>query len=119
MYQVITTKQFEKDIKAYRKKFRNVAEDVNKVVETIKEGNLVGDTIPNLKMLDDNENVINVKKVRVSNTDTKSGKSNGYRLIYYAEKSNGLVFLLTIYYKKEKSNISNKEIQQLILKYCC
>ena len=69
-------------------------------------------------MLDDNENTIYVKKARVANTDTHSGQSNGYRLIYYAEKSNGIIYLLTIYYKKEKSNISNKEIQKLILKYC-
>ena len=119
MYQVLATRQFDKDIKIYKKKFKNIEEDVNKVVEQIKAGNLVGDSIPNLKMLDNNENVINVKKARVANTDTHSGKSNGYRLIYYAEKSNGTIYLLTIYYKKEKSNITNKEIQQLILKYCC
>jgi len=39
-------------------------------------------------------------------------------MIYYAEKSDGTIYLLTIYYKKEKANITNKEIQELILKYC-
>lgn len=64
----------------------------------------------------DNEN--NVVKVRITNSDTHSGKSNGYRLIYYAVKTDGTIYLLTIYYKKDKENISNKEIQELILKYC-
>ena len=64
----------------------------------------------------DNEN--NVVKVRIANSDTHSGKSNGYRLIYYAVKTDGTIYLLTIYYKKDKENIPNKEIQELILKYC-
>ena len=115
MYSIIATKQFDKDIKTYKRKFKNVQEDVNEIVKELKEGNLVGDIVPNIKMKDDNNNVI---KVRVANSDAHVGKSNGYRLIYYAEKSNGTVYLLTIYYKKEKNNISNKEIQELILKYC-
>lgn len=66
-------------------------------------------------MKDNNNNVV---KVRIANSDSKSGKSNGYRLIYYAEKSDGTIYLLTLYYKKDKENITNKEIQELILKYC-
>lgn len=114
-YNIVPTKQFEKDIKQYRKKFKNVADDVNEVVEELEKGNLIGDIIPNLEMKDNNNNVV---KVRIANSNTKSGKSNGYRLIYYAEKSDGTIYLLTIYYKKEKANITNKEIQELILKYC-
>lgn len=64
----------------------------------------------------DNQN--NILKVRVANSDTKSGTSNGYRLIYYVVKTDGTIYLLTIYYKKDKENITNKEIQELILKYC-
>lgn len=114
-FNILTTKKFNKDIKTYHKKFKNIGEDVNEIVEELKKGNLVGDVISDLKMKDDDNNVI---KVRVANSDTHSGKSNGYRLIYYAEKSNGTIYLLTIYYKKEKEDISNKEIQELIIKYC-
>lgn len=114
-FKIVTTKKFDKDIKTYQKKFRNIEEDVKVIVEELKAGNLIGDVLTDLKMKDDNNNVI---KVRVANSDTKVGKSNGYRLIYYAEKSDGTIYLLTIYYKKEKANISNKEIQELILKYC-
>lgn len=76
---------------------------------------MVGDVVPNLEMKDNENNVV---KVRIANSDTHSGKSNGYRLIYYAVKTDGTIYLLTIYYKKDKENISNKEIQELILKYC-
>lgn len=114
-YNVVTTKRFEKDIKHYHKKFRNVAFDVNEIVEKLKSGNLIGDVIPNIEMADNNNVAI---KVRVANSDTKSGTQNGYRLIYYAIKEDGTIVLLTLYYKKEKENITNKEIQELILKYC-
>lgn len=115
MYKIIATRKFDKDIKSYQRKFKNVGEDVKEIIDELKEGHLIGNAISNLKMKDDSGNVI---KVRVANSDTHSGKSNGYRLIYYAEKSDGTIYLLTIYYKKEKANISNKEIQELILKYC-
>lgn len=114
-YEIIATPKFEKDIKHYKKKFRSVADDVDDVVEELEKGNLQGDIIPNLEMKDNENNIV---KVRIANSDTKSGKSNGYRLIYYAEKSDGTIYLLTLYYKKEKGNITNKEIQELILKYC-
>lgn len=114
-YNIVPTRQFEKDIKQYRKKFRDVADDVNEIVEELEKGNLIGDVIPNLEMKDNNNNVV---KVRIANSNTNSGKLNGYRLIYYAEKSDGTIYLLTIYYKKEKANITNKEIQELILRYC-
>lgn len=66
--------------------------------------------------LKDNNNV--AIKIRVASLSRKIGKSGGYRLICYAEKADGNIYLLTIYSKNEKENISNKEILELILKYC-
>lgn len=114
-YNIVPTKRFEKDIKQYAKRFKSVADDVDEIVKELEKGNLLGDVIPNLEMKDNDNNVV---KVRIANSDTHAGKSNGYRLIYYAEKSDGTIYLLTMYYKKDKDNISNKEIQELILKYC-
>lgn len=45
-------------------------------------------------------------------------KEVGYRLIYYAEKSNGTIYLLTVYCKRDKENITNKEIQKIIIEEC-
>ena len=67
--------------------------------------------------LNDNNNKI--IKVRMANSDTKKGKSNGYRMLYYAIKENSIVYLLSIYYKKEDGKIpTNEEIIQLVKKYC-
>ena len=112
-FDVIPTEQFEKDVQYYKKKkkYRNIMEDVDEVVKELSNGNLLGDLIPGLVF--DNDETI---KVRIANSDTNVGKSNGYRLIYYVIKND---YLLTIYYKKEDNNVpTNSEIEQLVKEYC-
>lgn len=41
-YNIVPTRQFERDIKQYKKKFKNVADDVNGIVEELEKGNLIG-----------------------------------------------------------------------------
>lgn len=116
IFEVIPTEQFEKDIEYYykKKKFKHVVDDVAEVVAELEQGNLVGDPIPGL--IFDNDVTI---KVRIANSDTKVGKSNGYRMIYYVVKSDSEIYLLTLYYKKEDNNIpSNDEIKDLVKEYC-
>lgn len=85
------------------------------VIEKLEQGNFVGDKIPNLKI----EANGHAYKVRAANTDMKVGKSNGYRIIYYVIMDNKVVYLLTIYSKKDDDKVlSNKEIVELIAKYC-
>lgn len=66
--------------------------------------------------LKDNNNI--AIKIRVASLSRKIGKSGAYRLICYAEKEDGKIYLLTIYSKNERENITNKEILELIMKYC-
>lgn len=69
-----------------------------------------------LHINDKNNKII---KVRIANTDTRMGKSNGYRMIYYAIKEDESAYLLSIYYKKDdKRVLSNDEIVELVNKYC-
>lgn len=115
-YKVIPTNKFKEDIRYYvkKKKFSHIIEDVDDIIKKLENGNLIGDVIPGL-VFDDNVTV----KVRMANTDTKVGKSNGYRIIYYAINSVCEIYLLTIYYKKEDKSIpSNKEIELLVKEYC-
>lgn len=60
-----------------------------------------------------------VVKVRVANTDTKMGKANGYRMIYYAIKEDLTIYLLSIYYKKDdKRVLTDNEIITLVKENC-
>ena len=116
-YEVIPTPKFEEDLDYYerKRKFKHIEDDVNGEVEKIEEGTLVGDAMYDVH-LNDGEDVY---KVRAVNTDTKKGKRNGYRIIYYAIKNEKVVYLLTVYYKKDDKRIPSKvEITRLIKKYC-
>lgn len=60
-----------------------------------------------------------VVKVRVANTDTKMGKSNGYRMIYYAIREDLTIYLLSIYYKKDDNRVlTDDEIIKLVKENC-
>ncbi|MDD5935548.1 MAG: hypothetical protein PUC65_08335 [Clostridiales bacterium] len=116
-YVVIPTPRFESDVDFYerKRKYRNITEDIKSIVEDLEKGNLIGNPIPELTIEDDNHTY----KVRVANSDANQGKSNGYRLIYYAVKDDREIFLLTIYSKKDDNRIpSNEEIAEIVKEYC-
>ncbi len=51
-------------------------------------------------------------KVRVARTG--GGKSGGFRTVHYYKRGNGPVFLLTLFAKNEKSNLSVRETDYLV-----
>lgn len=114
-YDVIVTNRFKRDAKKYEKKYKHIKDDLQEVINEIKNGSLKGDVVPNIRMVDNENNVI---KVRVANSDIPCGDRGGYRLIYYAERSDKRIYLLTVYCKRDIENISNKEIQKIVLEEC-
>lgn len=116
-FEIITAKQFEDDVEYYirKKKYKKIIDDIEAVTSELEKGNLIGDSIPELSINYDNH----AAKVKAANSDTKAGKSNDYRIIYYVVKGEKEIYLLTIYYKKEDNNIPpNKEIEVLVKEYC-
>nr|WP_312579591.1 hypothetical protein [Sedimentibacter sp.] len=114
-YTIIPTDIFKKDVKYYlkKKKYTNILKDIEEVICELETGNLIGDLVDSINC--DGE----AYKIRVANSNTKSGKSNGYRIIYYAIKNDLEIYLLTIYYKKDDIRVlDKKEISDIINKYC-
>lgn len=114
MYSIIPTERFSEDVEYYvkKKKYRHIADDIKSVTDELQKGNLIGDDIPGLKLPDDNH----AYKVRAVNSDTKGGKSNGYRVIYYVIKDDMEIYLITIYYKKDADRIpTSKDLTDWIL----
>lgn len=117
MYTDIPTEQFEKDVKYYIKKkgFTHIASDIKAITDELEKGNLIGTEILGLKIPIDGHTF----KVRSTNTDTRAGQSNGYRIIYYAVRDDKEVYSLMIYYKKDNSRVpTNQEIIELVETYC-
>ncbi|WP_206459465.1 hypothetical protein [Anaerovorax sp. IOR16] len=112
-YEIVITKKFKNDIKFYKKKFAHIEDDLDFIIEKLEQGEFIGTP---LEDVDANNKTY---KVRIANSDTKMGKSNGYRLVYYAVTDNLEIYLLTVYYKKDDKNIpSNNEIKRIIEQYC-
>ncbi len=114
-YQVIPTPKFLEDVDFYKRKKRytKIDDDVSRIVTELESGNLLGDEITNLRL----PNYESIYKVRLANTSANFGKSNGFRLIYYVVKNDTEIYLLTIYSKKDKENITNREILDIINSY--
>lgn len=114
-YIVTPTRRFEKDVDFYYRKkgYRKIEEDITEITNKLEQGHLLGNPIEDLNLSFNN----NIYKVRAVNSSAKVGKSNGFRIIYYVVKDDEEIFLLTIYSKKDKENISNKDILKLIKQY--
>lgn len=113
IYEVRFTNKFNEDIKYYikKKRFLNIKKDIGPIIEDLESGILHGVVISDLKLSGKDS----VYKVRVANSNTNMGKSNGYRMIYYLQEEFKVIFVMSIYYKKDDGNVlTDKEIVSLI-----
>ena len=99
MIEIIAGKKFQEDVFYYfkKKRYTMIRHDITPVICALEQGNKLDNL--NLSCGD-------VYKVRIANSSTKEGKSNGFRLLYYAVLDNK-VYLLTIYSKKDDVRIPN------------
>ena len=103
-YEVIATPRFGRDIKKLVKKYLSLKKEYAQLVNELAEdpqlyGTPLGD---------------NCYKIRISIASKGKGKSGGARVITHIVVKEKTVFLLTIYDKSEKENITDKELQELL-----
>jgi mRNA-degrading endonuclease RelE of RelBE toxin-antitoxin system len=106
--QLTFTALFKRRLKGLAKRYRQIHQDIQPVLDQLLLGNLIGDQISGTKYT--------VYKVRAGNSDTQAGKSGGYRLIYQLE-SPSIIILHLIYSKTDQATIAADEIQDLIENY--
>jgi len=97
--------RFKKDLKTLAKRYRSIRKDLQPFITELQAGETPGDQIQGLQYT--------VFKVRLKNSDTKKGKSGGYRAIYYLRTQTGIT-LITIYSKSDQVDISNQLITETI-----
>ena len=94
---------FRKDFKILSKKYKKLKDDVRKVILELKENPKAGISLR-----------YNCYKIRMANSSTKSGKSGGFRVIYYFIDEQNNLYLMNIYSKTQKENISETELLELL-----
>jgi len=97
MHTIAETEQFKKRVKAIGVTEVEVESIISKLAEDPGIGTSLGGGL---------------YKARVARTG--GGKSGGYRVIYFYRLKDMPLFLLTLFAKNEKANISAKEKQNLI-----
>ena len=102
-YNVLPTSKFSKEIKRLIKKYPSLKLEFANLILLLSENPTIGTSLGE-----------NCYKIRIAIASKNKGKSGGARIITYLILKDNSVFLLTIYYKAEKQNVSEKELKEMI-----
>jgi len=102
-YEVRISEHFKKEVKRLIKRYRSLANELDKLINSLSVHPIQGVPIGN-----------NIYKIRLAIDSKRVGKSGGARVIALVEVTDTIVVLLSIYNKGEKDDISDKELQKLI-----
>jgi len=102
--QIVEKILYKKSFKKLSKHYKNINNDVDNFLDSINSKDDLGIEIKS-----------NIFKVRIKNSDKNKGKSAGYRLISYLTIVEDQLQLLYIYDKSKIENLTENEIDKLII----
>lgn len=102
-YSVKSIEVFEKQAKRLSKKYTSLKNELLELVKELKENPVQGTPIGK-----------NCFKVRIAIASKNKGKSGGARVITHFMITEASVYLISIYDKSEKENLSNAELEELL-----
>lgn len=102
-YDIEVTTYFAKQIKRLAKKFPSLKLEFQQLIISLKTNPTQGNNIGK-----------NCFKIRLSIASKNKGKSGGARIITYVQVIESKIYLLSIYDKSEQSNITQKELEELL-----
>ncbi|MEO8148951.1 MAG: type II toxin-antitoxin system RelE/ParE family toxin [Bacteroidia bacterium] len=102
-YKVKSIPKFEKELKRLVKKYPSLKKEFINLVQSLKSEPGQGDSLGN-----------HCFKIRIAIASKGKGKSGGGRVITCLQIIESTVYLLTIFDKSEKENISDKELGELL-----
>lgn len=102
-YKIKTIPSFDKALKRLVKKYPSLKDEYTTLIDSLEASPKLGTPLGN-----------NCFKIRLSIASKGKGKSGGARLITHVLIEGRTVYLLDIYDKSELSNITDKELQQLL-----
>lgn len=102
-YKVLSIVVFEKQAKRLIKKYPSLKSELFELIQGLKENPEQGTAIGK-----------SCYKIRISIASKGKGKSGGARIITNFVVTNHTVYMLSIYDKADKENITNKELEDLL-----
>jgi mRNA-degrading endonuclease RelE of RelBE toxin-antitoxin system len=102
-FKVLLTPPFERQSKRLVKKHPSLKKEIASLINTLEFEPMQGAPIGQ-----------HCYKIRLSIASKAKGKSGGARVITYVLITESVVYLLSIYDKSEREDISNAELKQLL-----
>ena len=101
---IVEKRLYTKSLKKLSKHYKNIKKDVDSFLDNITSKQDLGIELKS-----------NVYKTRIANSDKNKGKSAGYRLISYLAIVENELQLLYIYDKSSLVNLTERELDKIIL----
>ncbi|MDI7226841.1 type II toxin-antitoxin system RelE/ParE family toxin [Leptospira santarosai] len=101
--EIVYTDHFSREFKDLSKKYRSIKEDLKTLVTSLEQNPVQG--VPLGK---------DCYKIRLAISSKGKGKSGGARIITYLYLVKNKMYLLSIFDKSEKENISDKDREALL-----
>ena len=102
-YNIIAVPTFRKELKKLAKKYPSLKTDLATFFETLEQNPEQGTFLGK-----------DCYKIRLSITSKGKGKSAGARIITHIVVTEETVYLLSIYDKSDKANLTDKELKELL-----
>lgn len=102
-YNVLLIPPFDRQLKRLSKKYPSLKQDFLELIESLEKNPEQGTNLGN-----------NCYKIRIAIESKGKGKSGGARVITNFIIADETVYLLSIYDKSDKENLSNKELKELL-----
>jgi mRNA-degrading endonuclease RelE of RelBE toxin-antitoxin system len=103
---IISLESFARDVKRLHKKYKAIGEDLRILKRQLQENPKVGIFLGR-----------GCYKIRLRNTSVPTGKSGGFRVVYYYLDGENNLYLMTIWSKTEMENIHDEKIIEILEKY--
>lgn len=94
---------FKKDVKKLLKKYKNISHDLKLLQKELESNPKAGIDLGN-----------NCYKIRLANSSVPTGKSGGFRVVYYYIDQKGVIYLMSIFSKSDMENISDEKILEIL-----
>jgi len=102
-YNIIATPKFKRELKRLVKKFNSLKSEYASLLQDLENNPTSGTPLGN-----------NCYKIRLAIASKGKGKSGGARVITYVVIKETTVYLLDIFDKSEKENISDSDLDEFI-----
>jgi mRNA-degrading endonuclease RelE of RelBE toxin-antitoxin system len=103
---IISLGSFAKDVKKLYKKYKGIVKDLQKLEDELQKDPKCGIHLGN-----------SCYKIRLKNSSIPTGKSGGFRVIYYYVDEEKNLYLMAMYSKSELENVSDEKILNILKAY--